>query len=187
MMTDLFSLLSSMPETANARGLPPVDKWNPEYCGEIDIKIRRDGLWFHEGTPIGRPQMVRLFSTVLKREGDDYFLVTPVEKMKIDVEDVPFIAVDMEVAAQGTPAQTLTFRTNVGDEVVADPDHGISFRAGEASEDELIPYIHIRRGLEARLTRPVYYQLAELVEGEPPVIRSDRVAFPVAVKMGKDS
>ncbi|WP_306250259.1 DUF1285 domain-containing protein [Parvularcula sp. IMCC14364] len=176
-MSDLFALASRMSDLTGGTGLPPVDKWNPEYCGEIDMVIRKDGLWFHEGSPIGRPQLVRLFSTVLKREEDDYFLVTPVEKLKIVVEDVPFLAVEMTVQDEDTPDQQLTFRTNVGDDVIAGPDHALAFRAGEA-EDELVPYLHVRRGLEARLSRPVYYQLAELVRSDPPVVVSNGATFP---------
>ncbi len=179
-MSDLFSLASRMSDLSAGRGLPPVDKWNPEYCGEIDMVIRRDGLWFHEGSPIGRPQLVRLFSTVLKREGDDYFLVTPVEKMKIKVEDVPFLAVALSVEKAGRPDQNLNFRTNVGDLVTAGADNALSFRPGDAADDELVPYLHVRRGLEARLSRPVYYELAELVEGPAPVIRSAGLSFPFA-------
>lgn len=170
-MTDLFSLASKMAslESEAGRGLPPVEKWNPSYCGEIDIVIRRDGLWFHEGSPIGRPQLVRLFSTVLRREGGEYYLVTPVEKMKITVEDVPFLAVEMDLLA----GPVLRFRTNVGDEVLAGPEHEIIFRqnvdrgTAQKPDEGLVPYLHVRRGLEARLTRPVYYQLAELAETDP--------------------
>ena len=175
-MSDLFSLASKMADLEGGRGLPPVEKWNPEFCGDIDIVIRQDGLWFHEGTPIGRPQLVRLFSTVLKREGDEFFLVTPVEKMKITVEDAPFLAVEMDQLE----GPKLRFRTNVGDEVTAGPDNAITFREGTAEAEGLVPYLHVRRGLEARLTRPVYYQLAELAGGEPAGVTSDGAFFPFA-------
>ncbi|MCI5044716.1 MAG: DUF1285 domain-containing protein [Aquisalinus sp.] len=178
-MSDLFALASRMSDLSAGTGLPPVDKWNPDYCGEIDMVIRKDGLWFHEGTPIGRPQLVRLFSTVLKREAEDYFLVTPVEKLKITVEDAPFLAVDMNVTDQGTPQQQLHFRTNVGDEIIAGPENALIFRTGDAAE-ELVPYLHVRRGLEAKLSRPVYYQLAELVAGDPPCILSNSTTFSFA-------
>ena len=160
--------------------LPPVEKWDPDHCGEIDITIRRNGVWMHEGSPIGRPKLVRLFSTVLKREGDDYFLVTPVEKLQLTVEDVPFLAVAMEREGGGE-AQTLRFRTNVGDEVIAGPDHPITFRcdAGErADEGALVPYVEVRAGLKARLTRPLYYDFVTLLEGDPPFIRSAGAVFP---------
>ncbi|MCI5047421.1 MAG: DUF1285 domain-containing protein [Aquisalinus sp.] len=182
-MSDLFALASRMSDLSARTGLPPVDKWNPDYCGEIDMVIRKDGLWFHEGTPIGRPQLVRLFSTVLKREGDEHFLVTPVEKLKITVEDAPFLAVELSVSHQGTPQQRLHFRTNVGDEVTAGPDNALIFRTGDAA-DELVPYLHVRRGLEAKLSRPVYYQLADLVEGEPPHIISNATKFSFAPDAG---
>lgn len=108
-------------------GLPPVHLWNPPFCGDLDMEIRADGTWFHEGTPIGRPAMVRLFSTILKREGDDYFLVTPVEKVGIRVQDAPFIATDADITAD-----RIVFTTNVGDSVVADADHPIILR-GDSS------------------------------------------------------
>ncbi len=162
---------------SNERGLPPVDKWNPDYCGEIDMVIRHDGLWFHEGTPIGRPQLVRLFSTVLKKEEDDYFLVTPVEKMKIRVEDVPFIAVDLEIENIGETDQRLIFKTNVGDIVTASADHKLVFRKWGFGDEVLAPYLHVRAGLEARLSRPVYYQLADLANGDPAAVVSCGQSF----------
>ena len=135
---------------------PPVEKWNPDYCGELNLTIRRDGVWVHEGTPIGRARLVRLFSTVLKREGDRYFLVTPVEKLGIEVEDAPFLAILMRVEGEGA-TQRLVFTTNVGEEVVAGPEHALTFRAGA-------PYLHVRRGLEARVARAVFYDLVALCE-----------------------
>jgi len=160
-MTDLMRYAAEL-EKAGERALPPVEKWNPDYCGEIDMVIRRDGTWVHEGTPIGRARLVRLFSTVLKREGDEHFLVTPVEKMKIEVEDAPFVAVLMRREGEGAD-QKLVFTTNVGDEAVAGPDHPLSFRKinGEA---EKAPYIEVRAGLEARVARAVYYDLVALGE-----------------------
>lgn len=160
--------------------LPPVEKWNPDHCGEIDITIRRDGVWVHEGSPIGRPKLVRLFSTVLKREGDDYFLVTPVEKLQLSVEDVPFLAVAMEVEGEGED-QTLRFRTNVGDVVIAGPDHPITFRRDvqeRAEEGALVPYVEVRNGLQARLTRTLYYDFVTLLQGDPPFLRSAGAVFP---------
>lgn len=150
------------------KSLPPVHLWNPDYCGELDLVIKRDGTWFYEGGPIGRAPLVRLFSTVLKREDDRYFLVTPVEKLGVNVEDVPFIAVLMRVEDSGDDphARRLVFTTNVGDEVVAGPEHALVFRDGAAGPEtgERAPYIHVRGGLEARIARAVYYDLVALGE-----------------------
>ncbi len=167
-MTDLMRYAAAL-EGAGDKSLPPVEKWHPEHCGEIDIVIKRDGTWFHEGTPIGRAKLVRLFSTVLRREGDDFFLVTPVEKMEITVEDAPFVAVLMRVEGKG-PDRTLVFTTNVGDEVAAGPDHPIDFRNDPETGDDA-PYVEVRAGLEARIARAVFYELVELgetreIEGE---------------------
>jgi hypothetical protein len=139
------------------RGLPPVHLWNPAHCGEIDIRIRKDGVWFHEGTPIGREALVRLFSTVLRKDPDGFHLVTPVEKMKIQVEDAPFIATRVDREGEG-----LKFVTNVGDEVVAGPENAIRVEIGEDGEPR--PYLHVRRGLEALIARPVFYELVEMAE-----------------------
>jgi len=147
---------------AAGKSLPPVHLWNPEYCGEIDLVIKRDGTWFHEGTPIGRARLVRLFSTVLKREGAHHFLVTPVEKLGITVEDVPFVAVLMRREGDGK-GQQLIFTTNVGDEAAAGPVHSLEFRK-DPETGEGAPYIDIRAGLEARIARAVYYELVALGE-----------------------
>src|SRR5580704_6277982 len=119
-MSDSFSigLASLQRDAAAGRGLPPVERWNPKHCGEIDIRVARDGTWFHQGTPIGRKELVRLFSTILRKDPDGFHLVTPAEKMRIRVDDVPFLAVLMDVAGEGR-AQSLTFTTNVGDDVTA--------------------------------------------------------------------
>jgi hypothetical protein len=143
---------------APGRGLPPVHLWNPAHCGDIDIVIKRDGTWFHEGTPIGREPLVRLFSTVLRKDPDGYHLVTPVEKMKIRVEDAPFIAVRVD-----RDGEALRFLTNVGDEVEAGPDNAIRVEA-DPKTGEPRPYLHVRRGLEARIRRPVFYELVEMAE-----------------------
>jgi uncharacterized protein len=143
---------------APGRGLPPVHLWNPAHCGDIDIVIRRDGLWFHEGSPIGREALVRLFSTVLRKDPDGFHLVTPVEKMRITVEDAPFIAVRVDRVGQA-----LRFLTNVGDEVEAGPDNPIRVDADPLT-GEPRPYVHVRRGLEARIRRPVFYELVEMAE-----------------------
>ncbi len=138
------------------RSLPPVHLWNPPHCGDIDIRIARDGTWFHEGSPIGRAPLVRLFSSVLRKDPDGYVLVTPVEKLKIAVEDVPFIAVRVDRAAEG-----LRFVTNVGDVVTAGPEHPLRVET-DPETGEPAPYVHVRGGLEARLARPVFYELAEM-------------------------
>ncbi|MDE2357021.1 MAG: DUF1285 domain-containing protein [Alphaproteobacteria bacterium] len=144
------------------RGLPPVHLWNPPHCGDIDIVIKPSGLWFHEGTPIGREGLVRLFASVLRKDPDGFHLVTPVEKLRITVEDAPFVAirVDAQVDAAGQPV--LRFLTNVGDEVEACADNPI--RVAQAPDGEPRPYVHVRRGLEALIARPVFYELAELAE-----------------------
>ncbi len=144
--------------SAPRRGLPPVHLWHPEHCGEIDIRIRRDGVWFHEGTPIGREALVRLFSTVLRLDPDGFHLVTPVEKMRIVVEDAPFLAVRVD-----RDGSALRFLTNVGDEVEAGPEHPIRVSI-DPDTGEPAPYLHVRRGLEARLRRPVFYELVEMAE-----------------------
>ena len=143
---------------APGRGLPPVHLWHPEHCGDIDIVIKRDGVWFHEGTPIGREPLVRLFSTVLRKDPDGFHLVTPVEKMKITVENAPFIAVRVD-----RDGEALRFQTNVGDEVEAGPDNEIRVDADPAT-GEPRPYLHVRRGLDARIRRPVFYELVEMAE-----------------------
>lgn len=166
-------------EGGKAKGLPPVHLWNPAHCGDIDIVIRKDGLWFHEGSPIGREALVRLFSTVLRRDPDGFHLVTPVEKMRITVEDAPFIAVRVDQEGDG-----LRFLTNVGDEVTAGPDNPIRVEV-DADTGEPRPYVHVRRGLEARIARPVFYELVELAtehetpEGPVLAVESGGAVFPV--------
>ena len=155
--------------------LPPVERWDPPHCGSIPMTIRSDGTWFYQGTPIGRPQLVRLFSTVLRREPDgEYVLVTPVEKVGIEVEDAPFVAVEMDAGGMdagrmdgsegdGGDGAALTFRTNVGDLTEAGPDHPMRFE-GTDGMGELKPYVHVRAGLWALVARPVMYELVELGE-----------------------
>ncbi len=147
------------------RGRPPVHLWNPDFCGRIDMRIARDGTWFHEGSPIGRPELVRLFASILRREGDRYFLVTPVEKMEIEVEDVPFLAVDFEREGEGEDQQ-LIFLTNVGDAVIAGPAHPIRVTTDPASGAPA-PYLLVRDGLEARIDRKSFYRLVEIGERMP--------------------
>jgi hypothetical protein len=142
------------------KGLPPVEKWNPPFCGDIDMRIGTDGTWYYQKTPIGRPALVKLFASVLKKEDDKYFLVTPVEKVGIVVEDVPFLAVEM--SAERQKQQALTFRTNVDDIVVAGPGHALRFE--QEASGGLRPYLHVRRDLWAKVTRALFYDLVELGE-----------------------
>ena len=158
-----------MAELPRAKGPPPVERWNPPFCGDIDMKIAADGTWFYQKTPIGRPALVKLFASVLKREGDKYFLVTPVEKVGIVVEDAPFLAVELKVN-QGAE-QVLKFRTNVDDWVEAGPGHALRFTP-EPATGGLKPYLHVRRNLWAKVTRALFYDLVELgeervVDGKP--------------------
>lgn len=147
---------------AAGRGLPPVHLWNPAHCGEIDIVIKPDGRWVHEGATITRETLVRLFSTVLRKDPDGFHLVTPVEKMKITVEDAPFVAVRVDRARNAAGDETLRFLTNVGDEVEAGADNPIRVEVSAAGEPR--PYVHVRRGLEALIARPVFYELVEMAE-----------------------
>jgi uncharacterized protein len=161
------NFLQAVAEQAKAlKGLPPVERWDPPYCGEIDLVIRRDGTWAYMGTPIGRPALVRLFSTILRREADgSYSLVTPAERAGIRVEDAPFLAVLMAASGSGRD-QRLAFTTNVADEVAAGPEHPLRFEVDSAT-GEVAPYILVRGGLEARLNRAVYYDLVALGVHEP--------------------
>ncbi len=147
---------------AGTRGLPPVHLWNPPFCGDLDMRIAPDGTWYYLKTPIGRPALVKLFASVLKREGDKYFLVTPVEKCGIVVEDAPFLAVELKVEP-GARGQLLSFRTNVDDWVACGADHPLRFEP-EAATGGLKPYLHVRRDLWAKVTRALFYDLVELGE-----------------------
>jgi len=178
---DLAGLgLAEIARLAQERRLPPVEKWHPTHCGDSAMRIARDGTWFHEGSPIGRPAMVRLFSTILRREPDGSFvLVTPVEKLDIAVEDAPFIAVELKSEGVGRE-RSLGFRLNTGDVVVAGPNHRLRF---EERADGPHPYLLVRSGLEALVARPVYYELAALALAEgadPPSLWSDGACFPLA-------
>ena len=144
------------------RGPAPVHLWNPPYCGDLDIRIASDGTWYYLGTPIGRPALVRLFASVLKRENDRYFLVTPVEKIGIRVDDAPFQAVEFELEGEG-PNRALVFRTNVDDIVRCDSDHNLRFEP-ETGTGGIKPYLHVRRDLWARVTRAVFLELVEIGE-----------------------
>ena len=157
---DLASLsLAEVARLVEERKLPPVEHWNPEHCGDSEMRIAADGTWFHQGSPIGRKEMVRLFSSILRREADGgYVLVTPVEKLSIEVDDAPFVAVELSTEGAGE-SRTLAFRLNTGDLAVADGDHRLSIR-GTAEEPR--PYLHVRAGLEALVSRTVFYELAAI-------------------------
>ena len=171
---------------AKAGSLPPVDRWEPPFCGDLDMEIRADGTWFYLGTPIGRAPLVRLFSTVLRKDEDGKtYLVTPVEKVGIRVVDAPFVAVEMSVEGRGDgEAQRLTFRTNVGDVVEVGPEHPLRF-VMQGEMNELKPYLHVRGRLEALLSRAVMYDLVELgeviaIDGvEMFAVRSGGAVFPI--------
>lgn len=181
---DLKGLEALVARAGESGGLPPVDKWNPPFCGDLDLEIAADGTWFYLGTPIGRPALVKLFSSVLRKDEDGRtYLVTPVEKIGIRVADAHFLAVEMHVGERdGT--QVLTFRTHVGDVVEAGPDHRLRFEL-ERETMGVKPYLHVRGRLEALVSRPVMYDLIELGEHEDIdgvsmfVVRSNGKAFPV--------
>ncbi|MBP7000188.1 DUF1285 domain-containing protein [Amaricoccus sp.] len=174
--------LATAARTATRRGPPPVHLWNPPFCGDIDMRIARDGTWFYLGTPIGRKPLVKLFSSILKREGDAYFLVTPVEKVGIRVDDAPFVAVDFTVAGAGA-GQRITFTTPTDDETTAGPDNPIRVALDPAT-GEPAPYVHVRRGLEALIDRKSFYRLVEIAEHRPHAgaswlgVTSDGTFFP---------
>jgi len=151
--------LAAAARSAGQKGPPPVHLWSPPFCGDLDMEIRRDGTWFYLGTPIGRPALVKLFSSILRKDGEAYFLVTPVEKVGIRVEDAPFVAVDAEVSGTGR-GQDLTFTTHVGDSVTAGPEHPIRVER-DAATGEPSPYVLVRANLEALIDRKTFYRLVE--------------------------
>lgn len=182
---DTSGLAALISRAARAgKGLPPVDRWNPPFCGDLDMEIRRDGTWFYMGTPIGRMPLVQLFSTVLRKDEDGRtYLVTPVERVGIRVEDAPFVAVEANVRGDAAD-RVITFRTNVGDVVEAGPQHPLRF----VDEDEtggLKPYVLVRGRLEALIARPVMYELVEHgeeieIDGTPMfAVRSNGVVYPI--------
>lgn len=143
--------------------LPPVHLWNPEYCGEMDMRLARDGTWYYMGSPIGRKRLVKLFASVLRLDDDGkFYLVTPVEKIGITVDDAPFVAVEADLHGEGDD-QVVVFRTNVDDEVIADKDHPIRVEV-DAETGEPSPYVMVRDGLEALIARSVFYQLVDAGE-----------------------
>jgi len=145
---------------ASKRGLPPVHLWNPPFCGDLDMRIARDGTWFYQGTPIGRAPLVKLFASILRKDGDDYFLVTPVEKVGITVDDAPFVAQDFTVEGTGE-AQQVTFVTNVGDQATADEAHPVRV-VRDPDTGEPAPYVTIRANLEALIDRKSFYRLVDI-------------------------
>lgn len=169
--------LADLQKMSDERRLPPVDKWQPQRCGHSDMRIARDGTWYHQGTPIRRPAMVRLFSTVLRREPDGrHVLVTPVEKLDIDVEATPFRAIEMQCQGEGRQRR-IAFRLDSGDVVFLGPDHPLRLAETQSGAS---PRVLVRHGLEAELSRPVYYELAEIALAEandPPGIWSDGEFF----------
>jgi uncharacterized protein len=179
--TGLESLTAAATSAAKAdpaekgqKGLPPVHLWNPPFCGDLDMRIAGDGTWFYMGTPIGRPALVRLFSTILKREDGKHFLVTPVEKVGIRVDDAPFLAVEMQ-KEEDERGRLLRFRTNVDDWVDCDAGHRLRFEA--AADGGLTPYLHVRADLWAKVTRALYYDLVDM--GEERVV-DGRAMFGIA-------
>ena len=163
-LPDLANLsLADIARLAQEKRLPPVDKWNPGHCGDSEMRIARDGTWFHQGSPIGREAMVRLFSTILRRESDgSYVLVIPVEKLSIEVEDAPFLAVELKSEGEGR-SRALAFRLNTGDLIAAGPGNPLVIRE---TPDGPHPYLHVRGGLEALVNRSVYYELMNVALDE---------------------
>lgn len=152
--------IAASAKAAKGKGFPPVHKWNPPFCGDLDMRIARDGTWYYLGTPIGRIELVRLFSSILRKDGEDYFLVTPVEKVGITVDDAPFVAVDFDVTGDGTE-KVLTFHTQVDDVAIAGADHPIRIQR-DAETGEPSPYVLVRANLEALIDRKSFYRLVEL-------------------------
>lgn len=178
--TSSLSSLEQILKTAGEAKTPPVESWNPPYCGDIGLAIRGDGTWTYKDSPIGRHAMVKLFSSVLRRDEDGQtYLVTPVEKIIVHVADAHFIATQMDVEDKGEPSQTVYFKTNAGDVVEAGKNHPLTLR--QQPDGALKPYVHIRGRLQALVSRALTYDLLELVEGEPGnlIIRSAGQEFEV--------
>ena len=150
------NIAASVSAATRGKGLPPVHLWNPPFCGDLDIRIARDGTWFYLGTPIGRPALVKLFSSILKKEAGKYYLVTPVEKVGIQVDDAPFVAVDVD-HRDGD----VHFTTQVGDTMIAGPDHPIRVER-DPKTGEPSPYVLVRSNLEALIDRKSFYRLVDL-------------------------
>ncbi|RMH49094.1 MAG: DUF1285 domain-containing protein [Alphaproteobacteria bacterium] len=152
--------LAAAARRARKRGPAPVHLWDPPFCGDLDMRIARDGTWYYLGTPIGRKELVELFSTIIRRDGDEYFLVTPVEKVRIRVDDAPFVAVDFDLAGTGKE-QAIDFVTNVGERVPAGPGHPIRVRH-DPETGEPSPYVRVRDNLDALIDRKTFYRLVDL-------------------------
>jgi hypothetical protein len=176
--------LAGVAQAAGRKGPPPVHLWNPPFCGDIDMRIAGDGTWYYLKTPIGRPALVQLFASVLRRDDDKYFLVTPVEKVGITVDDAPFLAVEMALV-EAPAGRIMRFRTNVDDWVDCGPEHALRFDL-EPATGGLKPYLHVRRDLWAKVTRALFYDLAALgeervVDGTPMFgVASMGAFFPMA-------
>jgi hypothetical protein len=179
--TNRIGGLEALIRAQAAKGLAPVERWNPPYCGDIGLRIRSDGVWLYRDSPIGRPALVKLFASVLRKDADGrHYLVTPVEKIDVSVDDAPLLAVEMEVRGSGR-AQILTFRTNVDDIVEAGPEHPLRF-AIEPESGGLKPYLLVRGRLEALVTRALSYDLVEIAvteEGGRPGLWSGGMFFPI--------
>ncbi len=158
----LDAITGALKAAAKGKGLPPVERWTPPFCGDLDMRIAADGTWFYLKTPIGRPALVQLFASVLKREGDKYFLVTPVEKCGIAVDDAPFLAVELQIE-ESSAGRVLNFRTNVDDWVTCGPEHALRFER-EPATGGLKPYLHVRRDLWAKVKRSLFFDLVALGE-----------------------
>ena len=161
----LQGLMASLKQEAGAddgRALPPVHLWNPEHCGDIGMQILRDGTWMHDGTRFTRDRLVRLFSTILRKDEDGFYLVTPAEKVIVHVEDAPFIVTRIERHGEGE-GQSIVATTNVGDVFTIDAEHAIHVDI-DPKTDEPSPYVHVRAGLEARFNRPAFYELVSWAE-----------------------
>ena len=172
--------LADLQQLIAERRLPPVDQWHPDHCGHSELRIARDGTWFHQGSPISRPAMVRLFSTVLRREADGrHMLVTPVEKLEIDVETTAFRAIEMQTEGSGGQRQ-IALKLDSGDVVIVGPEHPLTLVTADNGPS---PRVHVRHGLEAELSKGIYYELAEIAleEGsDPPGVWSGGAFFPMA-------
>lgn len=169
-----FDARSFTREIPQDKGPAPVHLWDPPFCGDIDMRIASDGTWYYQDSPIGRPAMVRLFSSILRLDDDNcYYLVTPVEKVRIQVDDCPFVAVLVDSKGSGSDTE-LTFTLNTGEQVVADSDHRLSF--GESDQGEPHPVLHVRNGLHALISHNVFYQLVDLATDEPGRGRDDQIA-----------
>tara|TARA_R110000787_G_scaffold1326_10_gene4774 strand:- start:8512 stop:9099 length:588 start_codon:yes stop_codon:yes gene_type:complete len=161
------TLKAILPDGKLSGKLPPVDSWNPQNCGDIDMAIRADGSWWHEGGRMNRERMVKMFSRILRKDEDGKtYLVTPYEKVVVDVEDAPFIAVRVDRAGEAGPQQALAFLTNVGDVAVAGPDNPIRVET-DADTGEPAPYVLVRGRLEAKIARPAFYELVDMAETDP--------------------